>query len=343
MRPCPRPEAPGSRAGTRWRAGDGGSGNRGPSPAPRRRPGRPPRSRRFPSRSWCRRPGPASAAGSLSPPAVPCRPALGIKSRPSMPTAAAVPQTPAMQQYQRMKAEHPDALLFFRMGDFYEMFFDDALVAAKALEIALTSRSKDKEGEPIPMCGVPHHAAPGYIARLVKLGHRVALCEQIEDPRQAKGVVKREVVRVITPATQLEAEALVDSETSFVMAIDAAGSSVGAAFLEPTTGEFFVSQWDGHDRFDRLRDEMQATRPREVVLAGGQEWPPFLDDPTAPESSLPRSTADGPIDPGNARRDLLGHFGVVTLEAFGCERLPRATAAAAAALRYVKATQKRDL
>ena len=109
-----------------------------------------------------------------------------------------------MQQYHRMKAEHPDALLFFRMGDFYELFFEDAVVAARALEIALTSRSKDKQGEPVPMCGVPWHAASSYIARLVKQGFRVALCEQMEDPKTAKGVVKREVVRVITPATQLE-------------------------------------------------------------------------------------------------------------------------------------------
>src|SRR5689334_8217300 len=118
-----------------------------------------------------------------------------------------VPHTPAMAQYVRMKSEHPDALLFFRMGDFYELFFDDAVVASKALEIALTSRSKDKEGTPIPMCGVPYHAVTGYVSKLVRAGHRVALCEQMEDPRTAKGVVKREVVRVVTPGTQLEASA----------------------------------------------------------------------------------------------------------------------------------------
>src|SRR5579862_944290 len=103
--------------------------------------------------------------------------------------------TPAMAQYVRMKAEHPDALLFFRMGDFYELFFEDATVAAKALEIALTSRAKDKDGAAIPMCGVPYHAAPAYMSKLVRSGYRVALCEQMEDPKQAKGVVRREVVR----------------------------------------------------------------------------------------------------------------------------------------------------
>src|SRR5689334_1549201 len=107
-----------------------------------------------------------------------------------MPTA--VPDTPAMQQYRRMKAEHPGTLLFFRMGDFYELFFDDAEIAAPILEIALTSRSKDRDGVPIPMCGVPYHAAAGYVARLVRHGLRVAMCEQMEDPRSAKGVVRRE-------------------------------------------------------------------------------------------------------------------------------------------------------
>ena len=109
-----------------------------------------------------------------------------------------------MQQYREAKERHPGMLLLFRMGDFYELFYEDAVVASRALEIALTSRSKDREGEPIPMCGVPHHAVSTYVARLVKQGFRVALCEQMEDPRTARGVVKREVVRVITPGTQLE-------------------------------------------------------------------------------------------------------------------------------------------
>ena len=152
----------------------------------------------------------------------------------SVATSAAL--TPAMQQYHRMKAEHPDALLFFRMGDFYELFFEDAVVASRALEIALTSRAKDRDGAAIPMCGVPHHAVTGYVARLVKQGFRVALCEQMEDPRSAKGVVRREVVRVVTPGTQLEASALEAGETSYVLAISPGESALGAAWLDATTG-----------------------------------------------------------------------------------------------------------
>ncbi len=258
--------------------------------------------------------------------------------------SAPLVQTPAMQQYHRMKAEHPDALLFFRMGDFYELFFEDAVVAARALEIALTSRSKDKDGNPVPMCGVPYHAGSAYIARLVKQGFRVALCEQVEDPRTAKGVVKREVVRVITPATQLEASALEAGETSFVLAIEAGPTGLGAAWLEPTTGEFFAAEWDGPSRWERLRDEIGATGPREVLVRGGAELPPWLQDPTQPEAAIPRATGeDRWFDPATARRELLAQFGAVTLEAFGCEALPRATSAAGAALRYVRETQKRDL
>jgi len=257
--------------------------------------------------------------------------------------AALVPQTPAMQQYQRMKAEHPDALLFFRMGDFYELFFDDAVIAAKALEIALTSRAKDRGGEPIPMCGVPHHAVSGYIARLVKQGFRIALCEQVEDPRLAKGVVKREVVRVITPGTQLEAAALQAGETSYVLAVDAGSSAIGAAWLDPTTGGFFTAEWDGPDRWDRLRDEIGATGPREIVLGRSQERPAWATDGATAEGSIPRIASNDPPDPPTAHRELTSHFGVVTLEAFGCEHLPRAQAAAAFALRYVRATQMRDL
>ncbi len=249
-----------------------------------------------------------------------------------------------MRQFHRMKAEHPDALLFFRMGDFYEMFFDDAVAASKALEIALTSRSKDKSGEPVPMCGVPYHAAPGYIARLVAQGFRVALCEQMEDPRAAKGVVHREVVRVITPGTQLEASALDAGETSYVLALDPGSSSVGAAWLDATTGEFFAAEWSGSGRFDRLRDEIGATRPREILVRGNAELPGWLTDPAQPEGAISRAPVeDRSFEQERARRELLAHFGVVSLEAFGCEGLPRATAAAGAALRYIRETQKRDL
>ena len=259
-------------------------------------------------------------------------------------STASIPQTPAMQQYLRMKTEHPDALLFFRMGDFYELFFDDAVVAAKALEIALTSRSKDRDGAPIPMCGVPYHAVTGYVNRLVKNGHRVALCEQMEDPRTAKGVVKREVVRVVTPGTQLDATALEAGETSFVLAIAPGPASVGAGYLDATTGEFVVTQWNGPSRWERLRDEMGSMRPREVLHPASAELPPWLSDAAQPESAIPRTPVDDArFEPRSARRDLLAHFGTTTLEAFGCEALPLAAEAGAVVLRYVRETQKRDL
>ena len=249
-----------------------------------------------------------------------------------------------MQQYHRMKAEHPDALLLFRMGDFYELFFEDAVVAAKALEIALTSRSKDRDGNPVPMCGVPYHAVSAYVARLVRQGFRVALCEQMEDPRAAKGVVKREVVRVITPGTQLDASALDAAETSYVMAIEPGVASLGVAWLEPTTGEFSVAEWDGPGRFDRLRDEIGATRPREILARREADLPAWLSDPAQPEGAIPRAPVDDrAFEPERARREVLAHFGVASLEAFGCEGSPRAVAAAGAALQYVRETQKRDL
>jgi len=255
-----------------------------------------------------------------------------------------IPQTPAMTQYQRMKAEHPDTLLFFRMGDFYELFFEDAVVAARALEIALTSRSKDAAGVPIPMCGVPHHAVSGYIARLVKQGFRIALCEQMEDPRTAKGVVKREVVRVITPGTPVDPALLEATEAVFVLALAPRGESLGAAYLDASTGEFLTSQWDGPSRWERCRDDLGAMRPRELLVPDDAALPAWLTDTAQPEATLPRQALEPrSFEPAEARRLLLSQFGLVTLEAFGCEELPAATAAAGAALRYVRDTQKRDL
>jgi DNA mismatch repair protein MutS len=249
-----------------------------------------------------------------------------------------------MQQYLRMKAEHPGALLFFRMGDFYEMFFEDAVLASQAVEITLTSRGKDREGNPIPMCGVPHHAASSYIARLVKLGHRVALCEQVEDPRTARGVVKREVVRVVTPGTQLEAGAVDAGDPAFVLAVNPRESALGAAWLDATTGEFFVAEWPGSGAWDRLRDELGSTAPRELLVPEGALLPDWLSDPRSPEAALPRSTQEPrAFDPKAARRDLCDQLGVANLAAFGCEDLDAAVGAAGAVLRFVRDTQKREL
>src|SRR5512136_1217130 len=155
--------------------------------------------------------------------------------------------TPAMRQYLEAKRQHRDAIVFFRMGDFYETFFEDALVASRALELTLTSRSKDATGGAIPMCGVPYHAVDGYLARLVKKGFRVAICEQVEDPRKAKGLVRREVVRVVSPGTLTDASYLDAREPAFLMAIasgsDSRENAVGVALLDLSTGEFSAAEY----------------------------------------------------------------------------------------------------
>src|SRR5919112_2592040 len=158
--------------------------------------------------------------------------------------------SPAMRQYLDAKRQHRDAIVFFRMGDFYEMFYEDALVAARALDLTLTSRSKDAAGTGIPMCGVPFHAVDGYLAKLVGKGFRVAICEQVEDPRKAKGVVKREVVRVVSPGTLTDANYLDARQPAFLMAL--VGSNglqpcVGAALLDLSTGEFSAAEYSGAD------------------------------------------------------------------------------------------------
>src|ERR671918_1237047 len=154
--------------------------------------------------------------------------------------------TPAMRQYLDAKQQHRDAIMFFRMGDFYEMFYEDALVAARALELTLTSRSKNAEGGGIPMCGVPFHAVDTYIARLVKKGFRVAICDQVEDPRKAKGIVKREVVRVVSPGTLTDSNFLDARQPAFIMALSLGSDPiVGVALLDLTTGEFSCAEYAG--------------------------------------------------------------------------------------------------
>src|SRR5207253_3671217 len=176
--------------------------------------------------------------------------------------------TPAMRQYFDAKQQHRDAILLFRMGDFYEMFYEDALVAARALELTLTSRSKDANGGGIPMCGVPFHAVDGYIARLVKQGFRVAICDQVEDPRKAKGIVKREIVRVVSPGTLTDAGYLDAREPAFLMAIaQADDATVGVALLDLSTGEFSAAEYAGADGLQALADELAVITPREILVA----------------------------------------------------------------------------
>src|SRR5512141_1591063 len=178
--------------------------------------------------------------------------------------------TPAMRQYR-------DAIVFFRMGDFYEMFFEDALVAARALELTLTSRSKDASGGAIPMCGIPYHAADGYIARLVRKGFRVAICEQVEDPRKAKGLVRREVVRVVSPGTLTDSAYLDAREPAFIMAIAPNGNGrLGVALMDGSTGEFSVTEYEGASAGASLADDITVLRPRELVMAAGTDAPSGL-------------------------------------------------------------------
>src|SRR5947199_6500338 len=180
--------------------------------------------------------------------------------------------TPAMRQYLDAKQRHRDAILLFRMGDFYEMFYEDALVAARALDLTLTSRSKDANGGGIPMCGVPFHAIDAYITRLVRKGFRVAICEQTEDPRKAKGVVKREVVRVVSPGTLTDTNYLDAREPALLMAVAPAAregaravqasDTIGVALLDLSTGEFTAAEYAGPDRMQALADEIAVLRPR---------------------------------------------------------------------------------
>jgi len=257
-----------------------------------------------------------------------------------------------MRQYLDAKRQYRDAIVFFRMGDFYEMFYEDALVAARALELTLTSRSKDAGGNGIPMCGVPFHAADGYIARLVKKGFRVAICEQVEDPKKAKGLVKREVVRVVSPGTLTDASYLEAREPAFLMSIvatsTARGEVFGAAVIDLSTGEFSAAEYHGAAGLDALADDMSVLHPREIVVRGGDtgaDPPAFVQRLTA-ISRLPLrvTTADGwSFEPEAARRALLDQLKTHGLEGFGLEGRATAIQAAGGLVTYLRETQKADL
>jgi DNA mismatch repair protein MutS len=248
-----------------------------------------------------------------------------------------------MRQYLDAKRQYRDAIVFFRMGDFYEMFYEDALTAARALDLTLTSRSKDVAGNGIPMCGVPYHAVDGYLARLVKKGFRVAICEQVEDPRKAKGLVRREVVRVVSPGTLTDAGYLEAREPAFLMAISEEPDTVyGVALVDLSTGEFTTAEYAGAPGLQAMNDEIAVLRPREIVLPSDSTIPDRV--PEIARVQLPVTRIDAwHFEVEAARRTLLDQLKAHGLEGFGLDGHAAAARAAGGLLGYLRDTQKVDL
>ncbi|MFP3940279.1 MAG: DNA mismatch repair protein MutS [Thermoanaerobaculia bacterium] len=262
------------------------------------------------------------------------------------PKEATTQLTPMLRHYLEVKAEHPDALLFYRMGDFYELFFEDAKTAAPVLEVTLTARHKGRDSE-VPMCGVPHHALDVYLGKAVEAGHKVAICDQVEDPAEAKGLVRREVTRVVTPGTLSEPELLEGKEENLLAAVAWDGEAGAAAFLDVSTGRFFVRRWAGPQAGI---DDLRVLAPREVVYQGGGDG--------AGADALPEELAGwiegegvcaSPLGPDrwpDTKRaaDLLQRqLRVATLRGFGLDDGEPAVRAAAAALSYARETQLSEL
>jgi len=248
--------------------------------------------------------------------------------------------TPMFQQYHRAKAEYRDAILMFRMGDFFEIFFEDAVLAAPILEITLTSRGHSG-GEPIPMCGVPVHAVNGYIARLVESGHPVAICEQVEDARKAKGLVRREVVRVITPGTLTDPQFLDAKDHRYLACFWVESEAIGAAYLDLSAGDFQVAEFQGDRRWELLEYQLASFSPREILLPEESEHLQWFQDRV--EKAAVHTHAGWAFDVETARQALLDQMQTASLEGFGLSDCPRAVRAGGALLHFLRQTQKDDL
>ena len=255
---------------------------------------------------------------------------MSIKQKP------ADQHTPMMLQYLRIKSDHPDTLLFYRMGDFYELFFDDAKKASQLLDITLTSRGQSA-GLPIPMAGIPYHAAEGYLARLLRNGESIAICEQIGDPSTSKGPVERKVVRIVTPGTVTDEALLEDRKDNLLVAVcsstsSSLGTQQGIASLDLTSGRFVLQQVASEDQ---LLSELSRLNPAELLFS--EDWP--LPSILQQRSGLCRRPP-WHFDPESARQQVLKQFNTLDLKGFGCDNLPAAIAAAGALLLYVKDTQQ---
>ena len=252
--------------------------------------------------------------------------------------------TPMMKQYHEIKRRFPGKMVFFRLGDFYEMFYEDAVVASRELEITLTARNKDKAGAPVPMCGVPYHSVDGYIARLLRKGYRIAICEQVEDPKTARKLVHREVTRILTPGTVVEEVLLEPKDHNYLGSLILTGEGSGLAFIDLSTGDFVTTELTGADAWDRSLDELSRFRPRELLLPEDGSNP--LKEKLARD--WPGEWVASPLDgwafnADYAFRLLLEHFSVATLAGFGCEDHPLAISAAGALIHYIRETQLSQL
>jgi DNA mismatch repair protein MutS len=247
--------------------------------------------------------------------------------------------TPAMQQYKKLKAEYPDAILFFRMGDFYEMFYDDARIASKVLGLALTSRTKG-EGA-VPMAGVPYHAVDSYLAKMIRAGYRVAICEQMEDPALAKGLVKRDISRLVTPGTLTDDAMLEGKENNFLAAVHLDGARAGLAWVDLSTGGFSARDLAR----DAVFDELTRLRPRECLLIEGsaEAAPDLVRTIREATGAIISERSAFVFDHDEAERVLTAHFGTDSLDGFGVADLAGGISAAGAVLDYLQETQRTSL
>ncbi|MBD5502951.1 MAG: DNA mismatch repair protein MutS [Lachnospiraceae bacterium] len=248
--------------------------------------------------------------------------------------------TPMMQQYLETKKEYQDCILLYRLGDFYEMFYEDALLASKELEITLTGKSCGQE-ERAPMCGVPHHALEGYLSKLVSKGHKVAICEQMEDPKLTKGIVKREVVRIVTPGTNLNLQAIEESRNNYLICVAYFPGKTGISVADVTTGDYYLTEVED---IRKLQDEINKYEPSEIVcneqfLVSGYE----IDDLKERLGVTVYSLQSHYFDEDHCRKILMKHFHVNTLSGLGIEDFPSGLIAAGALLQYLYETQKTSL
>ena len=248
--------------------------------------------------------------------------------------------TPLMQQYMETKKQYKDCILFYRLGDFYEMFFEDAITASRELEITLTGKDCGLE-ERAPMCGVPFHAVDGYLNRLVSKGYKVAICEQVEDPKLAKGIVKREVIRIVTPGTNLNTQALEESKNNYLMCIACFQNRIGVSIVDVTTGDFYMTEVEG---LAKLQDEIYKYMPTEIICNDAFVMSGYdIEDLKGRLGMAVYTLEPWYFDDDGCRKCLMNHFKVNTLAGLGLEDFPSGMISAGAAMQYLLETQKTDL